>query len=343
MRSLRQTKDGGYVFTATSESARSGSKEAPHFGMEDVWVVKVDATGNKQWERALGGSGNDSAVSIWETADGGYIVAGVSPGPSTEPDCWLTKINAQAEKEWSRHIGEKISHFLVLLDQTADGGYVLAGSSSLSETLFGGQDGWLMKVDAEGTKQWEQFVGGTGDDIFLSLDQAADGGFILGGRSSSPPSGNKDSRNFGGFDYWIVQVDAAGKKQWDRSFGTPTASIEEVRVVRQTADQGYIFGGYFGGRSRLVKLNSQGHLQWNEPLADADDPRALYIVGINDLQQTKDLGYILSGSFDIPNALPPSSGCSWGSWVAKFENVVSRTGEVVTWKAAAGAVLHVRV
>jgi hypothetical protein len=345
MRSLRRTTDGGYVYAATSDSPRSGNKESLHFGMEDVWVVKVDATGNKQWERSIGGNGNDSAASIWQTSEGEYIVAGTSPGPFTVPSRWVIKINRQGEQAWIRYLGDKIGHSLVSLIQTADGGYALAGGLvSASETgdapHFGGSDGWLMKVDAEGNKQWERFFGGTGDELVLSIDQSADGGFILGGRSDSPTSGNKESRHFGGFDYWLVKVDAAGNKQWDRSYGTSSPSVEEVRVVRQTTDQGYIFGGYVGGSSRLVKVDGQGRQQWDEPLGDPDNPGNSYIVETKDLQQTRDGGYVLAGSFDIPSAGAPASGCVWGSWVAKFENVVSRAGEVVSWKADAGVVLE---
>ena len=341
MRSLRLTTDGGYVFVATSDSPRSGNKQSTHFGMEDVWVVKVDATGNKQWERSIGGNGSDSAISIWPAAEGEYLIAGTSPGPFTVPSHWVIKINAQGELGSPVYLGDKVPHFLVSLMQTADGGYALAGASfPLSGTHFGGQDGWLMKVDADGNKQWEHFFGGTDDEIFLSIDQSADGGFILGGRSDSPPSGNKESRHFGGFyDYWLVKVDAAGNKQWDRSYGTSTPSVEEVRVVRQTTDQGYIFGGYVGGNSRLVKVDAQGRQQWDQPLGNPDDHNT-YIVEINDLQQTKDGGYVLGGRFDLPNAGIPAFGCTFGSWVAKLENVVSRSGEVVTWNSDPGVLLE---
>jgi hypothetical protein len=155
---------------------------------------------------------------------------------------------------------------------------------------------------------------------------------ILGGPSSSPPSGNKQARHFSRLDYWIVKTDAAGNKEWDRSFGT--AFSETIRAVRQTSDRGYVFGG----ESALIKTDSQGNQQWDKSFGNLDDPFGAYTVEIRNLQETRDGGYTVSGSFDLPNAGVPAFGCIWGSWVAKLEKVVSRSGEVITWKADAGVV-----
>src|SRR5687768_14261333 len=255
---LRQTSDGGYVFAGGSSSPPSGNKESAHFGQSDAWVVKVDAQGNLQWERSYGGPGEDGASSIREASDGGYLLVGRSGH-----NYWSMKISVEGEMVSELPLAEGANPAANEIVDTVDGGYAFVGSSHLNPGPYGGFDGWLMKVNAQGVTQWQSYYGGSGDENFGASDLTLDGGFILGGFSTSPPSGNKESPLFGGWDYWLVKVDAAGKKEWDRSYGTASEfSVESVRVVRQTTDQGYVFGGYAGGRSRLVRVNARGALQW---------------------------------------------------------------------------------
>ena len=343
IRSVLQTTDGGYVFAGSFTSPPPGNEQLPHFGQQDAWVVKLNAEGDKQWEKSFGGTGDDSALSIAQTLDGGFIFAGNSGSPQSGnkeaelPGGWVVKMDAEGNKQWDRSFGGERSDGFSSLSQTADGGYVLSGwsysppSGNKESAHYGDGDGWLIKIDPDGNKEWEKSFGGTENEMFFCVDRAADGGFILGGRSMSPPSGNKESAHLGGLDYWVVKVDAAGNKEWDRSYGS-SAFTEEVHVIRQTEEGGYLLGG----QSRLIKTDSQGHAQWEEIFGRGDD----YTVEISDLQQTEDGGYIVSGSFDLPNAGAPASGCVWGAWAAKLEDVVSRSDEVVTWEAEAGVVLE---
>jgi hypothetical protein len=350
---VRQTTDGGYVFTATSDSPPSGNQQSPRFGQEDAWVVKLDAEGKIQWEKAFGGTGSDFAASIWQTMDGGYILAAYSDSPPSGnkeavlfggADGWVIKIDAQGNKQWDRSFGGESNDRFSSVRQTADGGYVLAGDSSSPPSgnkeapLFGYSDSWVITLDTEGNKRWERSFGGTEPDFFLSADQTSDGGFLLGGGSSSPPSGNKEAVLFGARDYWIVKVDAAGNKQWDRSYRTPTSG-GGVSFMRQTSDGGYALGGF----SQVLKIDPQGDRQWDQLFGktNANNPAGQpYAVEVADLQQTKDGGYIVCGSIDYPNAGRPASGCVRSSWVAKLGNVVSNSGEVVVWKPDAGLVLE---
>jgi hypothetical protein len=341
IRSVRQTKEGTYVFAAStfSEDRR-----------RDAWVVMVDGQGNKQWEKSFGGPEDDDAATIWQATDGGYVLAGHSPGPFGAGDGWVMRLDADGVKQWERSFGGESNDAFTSVTQAVDGGYLLAGSSysppsgNKESPNFGSGDAWLVKVDAQGNKQWEKSFGGTENENIRSLDQTMDGGVILGGTASSPPSGNKESRHFGGFDYWIVKVDAAGKKQWERSYGT-SAFTEGISVVKQAGDGGFVLGANgtdsTGNQiSRLIKIDPQGNQQWDQSFGNLNDPNGPYTVEIADLQQTTDGGYILSGRFDLPTAGIPASGCTWGSWAAKLERVVSSSGEAVIWKTGAGTVLE---
>ena len=66
-RSFRQTAEGGYIAAILSDSAPSGNKESPHFGLTDVWIIKMDAEGGKQWEQSFGGGQQDRPIDIWPT------------------------------------------------------------------------------------------------------------------------------------------------------------------------------------------------------------------------------------------------------------------------------------
>jgi hypothetical protein len=343
IRSVWQTADGGYIFAASHI----------HSGLQDAWVVKVDREGDKLWERFFGGTEGDAIASMSSAKDDGYVLAGFSYSPPSGnkeaplfggSDGWVIKIDSNGDKQWERSFGGEDSDAFTSVTQTMDGGYVLAGSSfsipsgNKESPSFGSQDAWVVKLDAQGDKQWEKSFGGAESDSFQSFDQLMDGGIVLGGQSSSPISGNKESRHLGGFDYWLVKIDLAGSKQWERSFGT-SAFNEGVSVVRKTSDRGVAIGvngtDLAGNHiSGIIKADSGGNQQWEQFFGDY--PNIPYTVEISDLLQTEEGGYILSGSFDLPNAGIPSSGCTWGSWAAKLETPVYRAGKVVTWNWTSG-------
>jgi hypothetical protein len=332
IRFIRHTSDGGYVFAGPSTSPVSRNKEAPHFGGEDVWVVKVDAQGNKQWERSFGGAGDDSPAGLWQVPDG-YLLATKASTVSGDGGFWLIKLDPQGEQEWKRSLAGESQYFRTAIERAKDGGFVFAGASGNGASPFGGQDGLLMKVDAQGAEQWVRFFGGTDFDSLHSIVMTPDGGFIVGGLSQSPPSGNKESARIGSYDYWIVKVDVAGNKLWDRTYRTYGSGGH--LVLPEAADPGYVFGGSSGDRTAAVKIDPQGRQQWEVVVDDRGND---YLLALNDLQPTRDGGYIMGGGYEQTNVGAPGAG---GAWVAKLERVVSRAGEVVTWKTNTGAVLEI--
>ncbi|MEO5674431.1 MAG: hypothetical protein ABIQ74_07265, partial [Chitinophagales bacterium] len=151
-------------------------------------------------------------------------------------------------KQWDARFGGSDYDWLLSLQQTADGGYILGGysdsgiSGDKTQASQGGYDYWIVKTDAGGVKQWDARFGGSNDDYLFSLQQTADGGYILGGYSWSGISGDKTQASQGANDYWIVKTDAGGVKQWDARFGG--SSDEYFNALQQTADGGYILGGF---------------------------------------------------------------------------------------------------
>ena len=248
---------------------------------------------------------------------------------------------------WNHAFGGTADDRLTAVQPTADGGYLLGGSTSSglsgnhSQASFGGFDYWVVKLDAAGVKQWDRKFGGTGEDRLTSLQQTADGGYIVGGQSNSGISGNKTQGSRGGFDMWVVKLDAMGTKVWDRALGSNTD--DRLASIRQTPDGGYIVGGQAesginGDRSTaghgsldywLVKLDAAGTKLWDNSLGGVSND----VLGA--VQPTTDGGYIVGG-FSYSGISGDKSQNTRGNgdydfWVVK----VSATGTKV-WDSTFG-------
>ena len=168
--SIQQTNDGGYVFAGNSSSndgAVSGNN-----GAYDYWVVKLDASGNIAWQKCLGGSGEETASSIQQTADGGYIVAGNSSSNDGDvssnnggADYWIVKLDALGNISWQKSLGGSSSDKANSIEQTIDGGYIVAGESFSNDGNVTGNNGamdyWIVKLDPSGNIAWQKSLGGS--------------------------------------------------------------------------------------------------------------------------------------------------------------------------------------
>ena len=294
---VQQTTDGGYILGGFSYSGVSGDKSQPTFGSGDYdyWVVKVDATGTKQWDRTLGGTGFDNLTSIQQTADGGYLAAGFSnsgvSGSKTQPsrgdfDNWLVKLSPTGIKQWDRTFGGDGYDSLNGLQQTADRGYVFGSQSNSSisgeksETNQGPAntpDFWAVKVDSAGTKQWDRTFGGTQDDVLTSLRQTADGGFILGGFSNSGVSGNKTQAGRGNFDFWVVKLNPVRPSATRSSQALPALELYPNPAHTTVTVQLPATAPRTGLTVSL--LDATGRLVWQRSATPAADGRLTLPVG----------------------------------------------------------------
>jgi hypothetical protein len=223
--SIVQTSDGGYAVAGYTDFT-------PSVG-GPFWLVKIDPTGNMQWNKTYGGNG---ASSVIQTSDGGYAMAGYIG--SDMPDFWLVKTDSTGNEEWSKNYGGPGKDIAFSVVQANDGGYALAGwtysfggggsniwlvktdsnGDAQWNKTYGGGAAWamtktsdggyalagtkLVKTDAEGNMQWNQTLSETGQDQIHSLVQTTDGGFAL--------AGSKESSGGGSTDFWLVKTDEAG-------------------------------------------------------------------------------------------------------------------------------------
>ena len=161
LRCIHQTADGGYIFGGTSASNISGDKTENNNGMSDYWIVKTDGSGNIQWENTIGGTDEDNFFIVQQTSDGGYIIGGYSrsdiSGDKTEQslgneDYWIVKTNNTGNIQWQNTIGGNSPDYIYAMQQTSDGGYILAGPSSSiisgdkTENCIGSADYWIVKL-----------------------------------------------------------------------------------------------------------------------------------------------------------------------------------------------------
>ena len=158
---------------------------------------------------------------------------------------------------WTRTFGGSLSDICYSVQQTTDDGYILGGYTCSFGA--GGNDFWLVKVNANGDTLWTRTFGGSGNEYCHSVQQTTDGGYILGGYTGSYGAGMAD--------FWLVKTDANGDSLWSRTFG---GSDEDFCYsIQQTTDGGYVLGGYnytYGAGSNdfwLVKTDENGTEEWS--------------------------------------------------------------------------------
>jgi hypothetical protein len=330
--SVEPTSDGGYVLAGFSDSAGAGGY--------DAWVVKIDSAGVVVGEKRFGTAGNDFAFSVRQTADGGFILAGVDNaigGASPTSGIWLPldssgeltlrKLNGDLTPAWETRIGgvgsggSSYSYSMgYAVSQTSDNGYVVAGATG---TGGGGGGTLLLKTDAGGAFQWNEFLDG---EIGTGVRQAPDGGYVVSTAGtgallliktgsagtvewSTPLLGSAQAvwnAADGGFvaagdnsanagDFHLAKTTSTGAVLWERSFGSPGGDI--AYSVQQTADLGYILAGAGSGAGNnhifdfaLVKTDSVGSVSWERFFGGLGNEVA------RSVRQTSDGGYIVAGT-----------------------------------------------
>jgi PKD repeat protein len=316
LNAFQQTTDGGYILGGYSSSGISGDKSQPSWGNLDFWIVKTDALGIKQWDKRFGAAGIDYLNALEQTADGGYILGGNSDsgvgGDKTQPsrgavDYWIMKTDSLGNKIWDKRYGGTNDEYLVSVLQTSDGGYIIGGYSGSgiggdkTQINRGGNDYWIVRTDSIGTVLWDKDFGGTDQDFLTNMMIADDGGFLLGGSSSSPAGPDKTQNTWGATDVWMIKTDSLGNKIWDADYGS--FDYDQINSFCKTTDGGYMLGCYsasgIGGNKTqntwgqgdvwLLKITSSGIIQWDRDFGGIDIED-----GIGSVIQESDGGYIVT-------------------------------------------------
>jgi hypothetical protein len=172
--SVQQTSDGGYVIAGVTFSYGAGG---------DVYLIRMDATGDTVWTRTHGSTDWEIGRSVQETSDGGYIIAGTtdSLGYGNE-DVYLIKTDDQGHAAWTNTLGGAGEQFGSSVDQTSDGGYIVAGfaaDSGISEGVY------VVRTDSSGAEIWSEVYGGAFGDAGYSVQEISAGKYIVAGSATS--------------------------------------------------------------------------------------------------------------------------------------------------------------
>ncbi len=281
--SVQETCDSGFILV--------GRKSLPSAGAySDLYLVKTDDEGIIVWDREydLGVNGHARGNAVRETEDGEFIVAGWADDLSNEEQGYLLKTDSSGNRLWDQTYGGADFDAFESVRQTADGGYLMAGST-VSLAQYGYSDAWLVKTDGQGIVEWSTVHGGSGNEDAMDGLETTDGGFIFVGMTDSE----------GTFDIYdeailLVKTDASGQAVWFRTFDHSDWGDELGESIAQTTDGGYILGGWFEegadpGIGLLLKTDSSGNTNWSHTY---DWSRREVISSVC---QTNDGGFAASG------------------------------------------------
>ena len=281
----QQTKDGGYIITGYTSSYGADAPfswliKVQHRG--DLWLIKTDAKGHKEWDRTYGGLGKDLGFFVQQTKDEGYIIVG---GKKSfwiigSYDLWIIKTDAKGNVLWDRTFGGSGEDLGFSVQQTNDDGYIIAGYTSFTN----GKKAWIIKIDSQGNKQLDMATG-RADSEAASIGLTKDGGYIITGYTPSSGSGKED--------VWLIKTNSKLHWDWLKTFGGPNRDLG--LSVQETEDGGYIIAGLtesFGagkGDVWLIKTDPKGDREWDRTFGGSNFDSGASV------QQTRDGGYIVTG------------------------------------------------
>lgn len=303
---VRQTADGGFIVAAKSFSFDPAG---------DGWILKLDASGNTTWQKRYGGAYNDRTWAVYQTSDGGYVVAGYTNSfGQGSYDFWVMKLNSDGTVAWQKTYGDVQSDEASAIQQTTDGGFIVAGASKSFSP--GNYDFWVLRLNPDGSVAWQRRYGGGADDYAYFIRETTDHGYILAGYTDSFGAGLRDG--------WILKLNSSGGVVWSKTFGG--LNIDGIGCVQETSD-GYIATGatlsYGAGGADVwvLKLDGNGDVVWQRAYGGSNNDFAYFI------QPTSDGGFVLAGE--------TSSFGAGGreAWVVKL----SSTGNITWQKTLGGA------
>jgi len=275
--SILQTSDGGYIFCGESYYNETATPE--------IWVVKTDVKGNAVWNKRYGPG---VCNSIYSSRDGGYILTGSTYSPidpfSFNPVC-LLKTDKDGNEVWRQtYWGDSNNKGQgMCVDETINGGYIIAGWLWHNYSGGFGYLGFLLKTNTNGLEHWNKTFTPLNWCYLESVHQTPDEGFIVGGVFYVDTG-------------WLVKTDAYGNELWNKTYTTPT-KLMDARAIDLTTDGGFVITGQSNGsanaglNSCIIKTDASGNKEWQ---IDMDELESGW-TDLGSIQQTSDGGYIAAG------------------------------------------------
>ena len=245
--SIDITNDGGFIIVGEITNENTGNSSC--------YLIKVNNTGEFDWEGSFGGSLNDQGFSIVPVTDGGFVITGVTRSQNdSSGDLWLFKVNNTGQMLWEKTYGGENFEAGRSLQQTSDNGYIIIGHTESFGN--GNNDAYLLKTDSEGNELWSRSYGGSGTDQGRHIVETLDQGYIISGYTDSYGS-------MGGFNFWLIKTDSNGDLEWQEYYGG--GGNDRAFCGLQASDGGYAIvgqsntGGSTGVDILLVKTDNIGN------------------------------------------------------------------------------------
>ncbi len=280
---VRQTSDGGYIVAGQTLSFGAGSA--------DVYLIKMNEMGETLWTRTYGDTFPNVGMSVRQTDDSGYVIAGYTySSAENRNDALLIKTDRSGNMLWKKTYGDTLYELASSVRQTPDGGYVFAGYKGASR--LGDRQVYVVKTQADGDTVWTRTYGGPSYDEGYCIERTHDGGYVVVGYTKSFGAGRED--------IYLLRTDDAGDSLWARTFGG--TGYDNGYSVAQTDDDGFAVVGYATPPDTeywdvcLIKTDASGDTEWTRTYSHSPLEEVGYSV-----QTTSDRGYVIAGYTCSPN------------------------------------------
>jgi len=276
------TDSSGNVYvTGMTNGGLDGCKNA---GIEDLFVVKYNSSGTKQWTNQLGSSSRDSADDVATDSSGNIYVTGTTYSEldgntsAGKADLFVVKYNSSGTKQWANQLGTWDTDFANGVATDSSGNVYVTGSTYRSldgNTSAGNADLFVVKYNSSGTKQWTKQLGSSSNDYANDVVTDSSGNAYVTGTTYGGLDGNTSAGNA---DLFVVKYNSSGTKQWTKQLGTSSTDTANG-VTTDSSGNIYVAGGTYGGLDGntsagvndlfIVKYNSSGTKQWTNQLGSS--------------------------------------------------------------------------
>lgn len=271
MTAMVATPDGGFLLAGYTWSSASGDMNGINRGGMDYAVVKINASGMRQWTRMVGSSGQDYLYDVQSAPDGSIYLVGESNGPVSGNksqasfggiDTWVVKLDNSGVFLWDRTFGGTgyESPMNTRSVPLADGGLLFVSRSTSgiggnrTVPLQGFADAWAVRVDGAGVKQWDRSVGAVSSIWLEDMIVAPGGGCYIGARQVLQEEvvdhGMSDA---GLYDSYLLRTDFNGELLWDKGVATRAS----LRGMLRTTNGLVILGEGTDGYPDATNANGQ--------------------------------------------------------------------------------------
>ncbi len=277
---IKSTSDLGYIVVGRSNSldgdvTQTNVDPSDIAAVDNCWIVKLNQSGAIEWQKTIGGSNLDYASDVVQLPDGGYVVVGGSTSSDAGfenyhnlDDAIVVRFDSAGTILWKKAYGGSSNDAFESILITPQGNLLLLGQTQSNDGDVSGNhdstgntyDIWAVEINSSGSIVWQKCYGGTGQDYGKKIVEILDGGFAIGGSTTS--TDGDFTASHGMYDYVVIKINAVGTLQWQTVIGGENQDFLHDFIA--CTDGGYLLSGSAGATGMLSKLDENGTIQWEK-------------------------------------------------------------------------------